>query len=154
VVNTNRRNFLFGSLAVAFTTALPSISFASYNQDIVDVIESCHLKFENAEYIGDWMHIFIEEMEKKMKVWGTYEPLKEMRMFSYDETGKIVDQGPSGWWTNPNFTNECHMTGHWGNYDSAGFTLDFKNPKGNWVNVRYHWQDKSFKIKERGSEEV
>ena len=155
---TNRRTFLVGSISVVFATSLPVKLLAQnyppvllpilknpFEVDIMDVIETCHDKFLDAKHMGDWMYMFQEEIENKMKLWGTFQPLKESVWGNGPHQGKGCNV-----WYNPNFFDECHFMGSWDiegyRFCTDGFTTSFKLPTEEMIKVRYYAHDKKFEI--------
>jgi hypothetical protein len=143
----DRRSFMVGAVSVVIATKLPPINLISYRSDINDVIDLCHNDFLKAKVCGDWMYIFHTHLEKKMKEWGTYQPLKEIVWGNGEHKGKGC-----GIWTDPNFFDSCHFMGvvefEGHRYDTSGFTTSFQLPTKTVISARYHWDGKKFDMKE------
>ena len=128
-----RRSLLVGTFSVLFANKIPLIYTPSFDDDMAHVIETSFSRYKTeVECITDWMNIFQQEVENKMKVWGTYKPLAQI----------TFEGRPVNLWHNPNFFDECHIMG----LGTDGFRISFKDPKDEIITVRYRHRDKEFKF--------
>jgi hypothetical protein len=89
----------------------------------------------NDSNFDNWIEQFELLVEEKMKKWGTYEPLQQMRMMQADGTCRMMNV-----WINPNFSGQCLISGL-----ELGFMLSFKHPiDGCEVEVDFKYATMSF----------
>jgi len=129
-----RRSLLIGSFSLFFANKIPLVYTPSFDDDMAHVVKTSLDRYKtNVKDMTDWLYIFQEEIENKMKVWGTYKPLQHV----------MCEGKPFGnWMHNPNFFDECHTMG----LGTDGFHLSFKDPKDETVRVRYKNRGKEFKF--------
>jgi hypothetical protein len=115
-----------------------------FEEDMEDIIKNFKNRLEEAEYVNDLIYIFEEEVEKKMKEWGTYKPLEQMMLVEFDEDGNKIEKPFGNWHYNPNFKNDCVTAG----METDGFTLSFINNYNEKINVYYYkYHEPQFRIK-------
>lgn len=151
----DRRAFLLGGLTLSVAAVIPgSFTLAagrviSFDDDMQDVIRIClNDRFPQAECLTDWLHMFEEEVEEKMKGWGTWKPLQEMDIISFKDG--VEERRPSGWYSNPNFWDGCHHSGGFeldGVYTSVtGFSCSFRDPSDRVIKARYWHASKQLNL--------
>jgi hypothetical protein len=156
----HRRSFLIGTLAVGISSTLPFKAVAlankipfNFEDDLASIIKTVLAKYETGvERLTDLMDIFEDEVTTYMTgSWHTYQPPREIQMISKQPDG-TQESRPSGWLTNPNFSEQLNCAGGWRDqtgffHDFTGFRTSFLHPDDKQtVNVRFSWHDRKVYI--------
>ncbi len=138
----DRREFALGAVAVtaATVTSLSALAAIEHDTIMADILEASIRA--GARYLGDEgeffgrIGVFTQEIEIKMRQWGTYKPLEQMKCVGVDGVARLINL-----WNNPNVFDECNMMGLGGN----GFILSFRTPDQQTIRVTHWCADNSFR---------
>jgi len=98
-------------------------------EDLHDVVVRCKKRYKKVKELTEFLYIFRQEMTRKMKKWGVWKPLVQVKCYGVkQEDGSIDYEQYTLWnmWSDPNFWDECHIGGLLGN----GFNCRFNDQDG------------------------